>query len=130
VLGCHLGERIVYKGMMLDGVPNLGFALGYTNLPWIIKVDRVSAYLARLIAFMRCQGHVTVAPRKPSESMPTSPFIEMSSGYFERSRQDLPRQGDGAPWRLQQHYTKDAPLFAVRFDPDELAFDAPAPAVR
>ncbi len=27
-------ERVAYKGMMLDGVPNLAFALGYTNASW------------------------------------------------------------------------------------------------
>jgi monooxygenase len=121
-------DRVVYKGMMLDGVPNLAFALGYTNLPWTLKVDRVSTYLARLIAFMERKGYAAVAPRKPSDSMQTSPFIEMSSGYFERSRQDLPRQGDRAPWRLQQHYAKDAPLYEGRFDDGELSFDAPVAA--
>jgi hypothetical protein len=42
--------------------------------------------------------------------MATTPFIEMSSGYFERSRRQLPLQGEAAPWRLSQHYAKDARL--------------------
>ncbi len=43
--------------------------------------------------------------------MYTVPFIEMTSGYFERARAALPQEGDAAPWRLQDHYSKDAPLF-------------------
>jgi len=54
--------------------------------------------------------------------MATAPFIEMTSGYLERSRAALPLQGDRAPWRLRQHYTKDAELFREPIDDQELAF--------
>ena len=54
--------------------------------------------------------------------MDTSPFIEMTSGYFERSREILPLQGDRAPWRLQQHYRQDAGLFGDPSSDPELEF--------
>jgi len=111
-------ERVAYKGMMLEGVPNLAFALGYTNASWTLKVDLVSAYVARLLRTMAARGQTVVTPRLPAGPMTTSPFIEMTSGYFERSRDLLPRQGDRAPWRLQQHYVKDSALFR---GPDETA---------
>ena len=60
--------------------------------------------------------------------MGTWPFIEMTSGYFERERATLPLQGDRAPWRLQQHYFKDAALFRGPVDEKELEF-RPAPAL-
>jgi monooxygenase len=106
-----IAERVAYKGMMLDGVPNLAFALGYTNASWTLKVDLVSSYLARLLAYMRKNGHTTVTAELPTQPMTTSPFIDMTSGYFQRSAAALPRQGDRAPWRLEQHYRKDSPLF-------------------
>ena len=106
-----VADRVAYKGMMLDGVPNLFFALGYTNASWTLKVDLVSSWVARLIRSMRTKDLVAVAPRLPDGPMRTAPFIEMTSGYFERARTALPRQGDAAPWRLQDHYGKDAPLF-------------------
>jgi monooxygenase len=117
-------ERVAYKAMMLDGVPNMAFAIGYTNAPWTLKVDLVSAYLARLLRFMRDHGHATATPRLPAAPMATRPFIEMSSGYFERSRGSLPRQGDRAPWRLEQHYAKDSALFVGPVDDDGLEFAA------
>jgi monooxygenase len=109
-------ERVVFKGMMLDGVPNLAFALGYTNASWTLKVDLVSSYVARLLLAMRRKGYASVTPRLPSEPMRTTPLIEMTSGYFERSRATLPLQGDRAPWRLRQLYTKDAALFGEPMD--------------
>jgi hypothetical protein len=54
--------------------------------------------------------------------MRTAPLIEMTSGYFERSRATLPLQGDRAPWRLRQLYTKDAALFDEPMDDRELEF--------
>jgi monooxygenase len=119
-------ERVAYKGMMLDGVPNLAFALGYTNASWTLKVDRVSAYIARLLHSMKRDGQAIVTPRLPSEPMDTSPFIDMTSGYFHRSRASLPLQGDRAPWRLQQHYRKDAPLYRGPDGDKELEFRATA----
>jgi monooxygenase len=115
-------DRVAYKGMMLDGVPNLAFALGYTNASWTLKVDLVSSYVGRLLSRMERSGHAIVTPRLPSEAMGTSPFIEMTSGYFERSRSSLPLQGDRAPWRLQQHYFRDATLFRGPIDDKELEF--------
>ncbi|MHA6765154.1 flavin-containing monooxygenase [Streptacidiphilus sp. PAMC 29251] len=120
-------EHVAYKGMMLDGIPNLAFAIGYTNASWTLKVDLVSSYVARLLHAMRQRGHAVVTPRLPSEPMATSPLIEMTSGYFERSRAALPLQGDRAPWRLLQHYRKDVTLFREPMDDRELEF-RPAPA--
>ncbi|WP_433062823.1 flavin-containing monooxygenase [Dactylosporangium sp. CS-033363] len=120
-------KRVVYKGMMLDGVPNLAFVLGYTNLAWTLKADLVSSYVTRLLNTMRRRGKRTVVPRLPAEPLTTAPMIEMSSGYFERSRARLPLQGDRAPWRLRQHYAKDRPLFR-RLRDDALVFDPPAPS--
>lgn len=106
----HVPEHVVYKGMMLDGVPNMVFALGYTNASWTLKVDLVSAFFTRMLHHMRDRGLTVAVPRLPSEPMTTTPFIEMSSGYFERARALMPRQGPAAPWRLRQHYAKDARL--------------------
>jgi cation diffusion facilitator CzcD-associated flavoprotein CzcO len=117
-----VSERVAYKAMMLEGVPNMAFAIGYTNASWTLKVDLVSAYVVRLLNFMAARGHAVVTPRLPSGEMDTSPFIDMTSGYFERSRAALPLQGTQAPWRLRQHYFKDAALFRGAVDQDELEF--------
>jgi monooxygenase len=115
-------ERVVYKGMMLGGVSNLAFALGYTNASWTLKVDLVSSYVARVLAHMKERGYAVVTPRLPPGQMATAPFIEMTSGYFQRSRHALPLQGDRSRWRLRQHYFKDAALWRGRADAPELEY--------
>jgi monooxygenase len=121
-------QRVAYKGMMLEGVPNMAFAIGYTNASWTLKVDLVADYVVRTLRLMRDGGYAVVTPRV-SGAMAKSPFIDMSSGYFERSRDALPLQGDRAPWRLRQHYFKDARLFRGAVDQQELDFER-APALQ
>jgi monooxygenase len=121
------GEHVAYKAMMLDGVPNMAFAIGYTNASWTLKVDMVARYVTRMLAFMRARGYATVTARVPADGLRTSPLIDMTSGYFERSRHLLPLQGDRAPWRVRQHYFKDAALYRGPIDQDNLEFGrAPA----
>jgi monooxygenase len=120
----NVPQRVAYKGMMLDAVPNMAFAIGYTNASWTLKVDLVSSYVSRVMRFMSENGYATVTPRLPADPMATAPLIDMTSGYFERSRATLPRQGDRAPWRLRQHYFKDAALFRGSVDAQDLEFRA------
>ena len=117
-----VSEHVAYKGMMLDGVPNMAFAIGYTNASWTLKVDLVAAYVIRTLRFMAERGYATVTPRVPAGGLRTSPLIDMTSGYFERSRHMLPLQGDRAPWRLRQHYFRDAALYRGPVEAKDLEF--------
>jgi len=122
-------EHVAYKGMMLDRVPNMAFAIGYTNNSWTLKVDLVARYVTRMLRFMNDHGYAVVTPRLPPDQMSTSPFIDMTSGYFERSRHTLPLQGDRRPWRLRQHYFKDATMYRGAIDEENLEF-RPAPVLQ
>ncbi|MFI8966043.1 flavin-containing monooxygenase [Streptomyces sp. NPDC053493] len=102
-------DHVVYKGVMLDGVPNLGIILGYTNASWTLKADLASAYLSRLIAHMDAHGHTHVTPvatdadRAAESAMGDS----LTSGYIARGDAVMPRQGTRAPWRIRNDYYRD-----------------------
>jgi monooxygenase len=103
----ELPELVTYKGMMIAGVPNLAYALGYTNASWTLKVDLVSEYVCRLINHLDEGGYAYCTPRGPDPSLPTEPFIDLMSGYVLRSIEQMPKQGQTVPWRLHQNYTRD-----------------------
>jgi len=42
-------ERLTYQGMMLEGVPNLAMAIGYTNASWTLKCDLTCQAVARIL---------------------------------------------------------------------------------
>ena len=105
-----LAETVGYKGMMLSGVPNLALTLGYTNASWTLKADLVAEYVCRLLNHMAANGYDRVTPLAPDPSAPTLPFLDLKSGYVQRSIDQLPRQGAVAPWRLNQNYPLDVRL--------------------
>jgi len=111
--GIDVSESITYKGMMLGGVPNLAYALGYTNASWTLKCDLVSEYVCRLVNHMEAHGYRSCTPSGPDPSLPTEPFIHFNSGYVLRSIDKLPKQGSRTPWRLHQNYTLD--MLALRY---------------
>ncbi len=97
---------LIYKGMMCSDVPNLAFAVGYTNASWTLKCDLTSRYVCRLLNFMDEHGYVACTPRRHA-GIEELPLIDFSSGYIQRALADLPRQGSEVPWRLYQNYALD-----------------------
>ena len=101
-----------------------GMALHLKEVPeFRCTINLVPSLLVQLQAYGkgRTDRHLDVS-RLPADGMATSPFIDMTSGYFERARHLLPRQGERAPWRLRQHYFKDAGLYRGPVDEKNLRF--------
>ena len=92
--------------MMLSGIPNFAFAVGYTNASWTLKADLTAQHISRLLAYMDKHGYTKVCPRRPAD-MREVPIIDFSSGYIQRALDRMPRQGENRPWRLYQNYALD-----------------------
>ena len=101
-----LTDTMAYKGMMLSGVPNFVFTVGYTNASWTLKADLVSEYLVRILRHLDSTGARVFEPHR-DPSVGAEPFLDFAAGYVLRSVDDFPRQGDRAPWRLRQNYLRD-----------------------
>jgi monooxygenase len=108
-----LSETMSYKGMMLGGVPNLAFAVGYTNASWTLKCDLTCQYVCRLLNHMDEGGFRQCTPHNRDPLVAERPFIDFSSGYVLRSIDHFPKQGSKAPWRLHQNYPRD--ILNLRF---------------
>jgi monooxygenase len=102
----HLPDTMAYKGMMLSGVPNFAFIVGYTNASWTLKADLVCEYVCRLLLHMRDKGYDTCVPER-DVSVQEEPFMDFAAGYVLRSIDQFPKQGSRAPWRLRMNYVRD-----------------------
>ncbi len=111
----EVSQALSYKGMMLQGVPNLAYVFGYTNASWTLKSDLTGQYVARLLRHMRRQGLAIVVPVLQDPSVQPEPWVDFSSGYFQRAMDRFPKQGSKRPWRLYQNYLRD--LLALRWSP-------------
>ncbi len=109
-----LSKSIAYRGLMLCGVPNLAYALGYTNASWTLKVDLVADHVCRLLNRMHRRGERICLPEPPPPEVRTEPFLGgLSSGYVKRAADKMPRQGDRVPWKLYQNYARDLLQFKL-----------------
>jgi monooxygenase len=102
-----VGHALTYKGMMLGGVPNFAFTIGYTNASWTLKVDLAAEYVCRLINHMDAGGFQRCAPELSDPSITEEPLLDFTSGYVLRSLDKLPKQGSKEPWKLRQNYPLD-----------------------
>lgn len=122
-------QRIVYKGLMLDGVPNFCFAVGYTNSSWTLKVGLLTAHFIRLLGHMRDNGLTSCTPQRPADTMDHRPLLDFGAGYVQRAIAMLPKQGDRYPWQMTFSYFADSKLFRRgRVDEAELQFSGPGVA--
>jgi cation diffusion facilitator CzcD-associated flavoprotein CzcO len=110
----NVADRLSYKGMMLDDIPNLALAFGYTNASWTLKCDLTSRYVCRLLRHMDRHGYAICVPRLADPGIARQPMLDFSSGYVRRAEGAMPSQGPKAPWRVHQNYLKDLAALALR----------------
>jgi cation diffusion facilitator CzcD-associated flavoprotein CzcO len=109
-----LPERLAYKGMMLGGVPNMAFTIGYTNASWTLKADLVAEFVCRLLERMDRDGH-RVCMAVEDGTVARRPLLDFSAGYVQRSIHEFPKGGARPPWRLGMSYAQD--LVTLRHRP-------------
>lgn len=107
-------SKLTYKGMMLEGVPNLAVAVGYTNASWTLKCDLTCDYVCRLLEHMRATGARQCTPVNSDASVQTQPLLGLTSGYVTRSAHRFPKQGSRFPWQVHQSYLHDYRAMKLR----------------
>jgi cation diffusion facilitator CzcD-associated flavoprotein CzcO len=123
-------DHLTYKGMMLEGVPNLAIATGYTNASWTLKCDLTCAYVCRLLNHMRRNGLNRCVARNQGVDVVEGTLFGLTSGYIQRSAHLLPKQGATYPWKVHHSYLRDyRALKATPVDDGFMEFGA-APAPR
>lgn len=101
-------DHCIYNGIMIDDVPNMAFIVGYTNASWTLKADIASIYFTQLLNHMRSNNIEKVVPKLGDDVNYVYFTGGLSSGYFSRSKEVLPRQGDKYPWNTGvQDYITD-----------------------
>jgi monooxygenase len=105
----ELHDQMTYKGVLVEDIPNMAWVFGYTNAPWTLKSDIAGAYLCRLFEHMDDNGY-TVATARDVEGCATDDGMldQLQSGYVQRAKDIMPRQGSKLPWKVLMHYEKDS----------------------
>ena len=108
---CTVNQLMTYKGTLLQDVPNMAWIIGYTNASWTLKADIAAQYICRLVNHMDANGLTRFTARAPAGEMQDETIMDsLGSGYIQRARDTLPRQGRGTPWRVLHSYADDKPM--------------------
>jgi cation diffusion facilitator CzcD-associated flavoprotein CzcO len=103
----EIGETLAYRAMMLAGVPNLAWVVGYTNISWTLRCNLTCAYVCRLLNHMDAHGYRYCVPELDDPDVDRQPFVDLKSGYVLRAIDSFPKQGPARPWRGYQNYMRD-----------------------
>ncbi|MFJ6695350.1 flavin-containing monooxygenase [Streptomyces sp. NPDC091272] len=121
----RLHDTVTYRGLMLDGVPNLAFTLGYTNASWTLKADLTAAFVCRLLAHLDATSRQVCVPDAAGAGE-RRPLLDFSAGYVRRSVHAFPQSGTRDPWRVGTNYPSDLRAFRrARLDDGTLRFGGP-----
>lgn len=103
-----LGDKMAYKGVLVERMPNLAWIFGYTNSSWTLKLDLAADYLCRLFKFMEHRELDVVVPKDTDQSRLDEGILDsLSAGYIQRGKHRLPRQGKQYPWQILMNYQAD-----------------------
>lgn len=105
----NMADEMMYKGLMLEGIPNLALIFGYTNSSWTLKADIASEFVCRLLNHMKRIGAEKVVPVDSDNNISHLNFLNLHSGYVQRADDRLPRQGKNVPWKNLDNYLQDRP---------------------
>jgi monooxygenase len=121
-------NRYVYKGMMLEGVPNAAIAIGYTNASWTLKTDLTCQYVMRLLNHMRANGMRQCTPVNSDPTLTEAPLLGLTSGYIRRAADQFPKSGSRFPWQVHQSFVRDYRAMTMKPVVDEaMVFSNPVP---
>jgi len=104
-----LCNKVTYRGLMWEGVPNLAWIMGYFRASWTLRVDLVGDFVCRLLNRMRTEHFSSVQAqlRDDERSLPQLPWVEdddFNPGYLQRGADRMPKRLDKADWRHTQDY--------------------------
>jgi monooxygenase len=101
-------QHMLYKGVLLEGLPNFAWIIGYTNASWTLKADLATSYIVRLLTHLDAKGYGVAVPRDREGCQVDASILDnLNSGYIRRAGARVPRQGSKAPWRVTHHYPSD-----------------------
>lgn len=100
-------NRFIYKGYLIEGVPNAAWSVGYTNASWTLRADLSARAVVRLLDYMDRHGYTHAYPDRHGEELEARPFFNLSSGYVTRGDAHMPRSGVSGPWAIRHNYVLD-----------------------
>ncbi|CZT16318.1 related to flavin-binding monooxygenase [Ramularia collo-cygni] len=110
-----VGDKYLWRGSMLQDVPNLAFFLGYTNASWTLGSDATARLFVRIVKQMERKGMTSTTPlmgdsETDNQKPPDMEALNLNSTYIKKAVMDgqFPMNLDANPWRARRNYFSDS----------------------
>lgn len=117
-----LSRHHVYRGCMVEGLPNLAMSIGYTNASWTLRSDLVAKFFTRVVRHAEDGGYARVHPSVTEGELRSRPVLDLTAGYVQRAMDAFPKTGDRKPWTMRQNYVLDSVELGRADVRDELVY--------
>ena len=105
-----LGDKFLWRGSMLESVPNLAFFMGYTNASWTLGSDATARLFVRILKEMESRRQTSVTATVEDKDMEAQSLLDLNSSYIQAAvkRKQFPKTGSQAPWKPRRNYFVDS----------------------
>ncbi|KAF2431330.1 FAD/NAD(P)-binding domain-containing protein [Tothia fuscella] len=113
----NFGEKFLWRGVMIQDMPNSAIVQGYTKASWTLGADATATMVCRLIKHLNRNNLSSATPRiaeKDKVNVTVSPGVMgLTSTYIKNALHRLPRTSDMDPWKARSSYMQD--MFDAQF---------------
>jgi cation diffusion facilitator CzcD-associated flavoprotein CzcO len=106
----HMNQKLIWRGALLQDLPNFTFIFGYTNASWTLGADATAQLWVRLLKEMKAKELTSMTPTlQDGEVVNDVALLNLNSTYIKAAQESntLPKGGDRGPWVPRSSYFKD-----------------------
>lgn len=102
----HINTKCLWRGALIQDLPNAAAIIGYTNASWTLGADASMTVVTRVMSHMEKKNKSVVIPtvKGPLEQ---SRLLNLNSTYINTAEDLLPKAGNRGPWKPRDEYPKD-----------------------
>ncbi|KAM3427808.1 hypothetical protein MY4824_009199 [Beauveria thailandica] len=101
-----IASSFVWKGCMLDGLPNCIAILGYFDASWTLGTDISAKMACRLLNHARATKSTSFTPRS-TIGMKERPYTYLNSTYVTTAEHITPKAGDRPQWQARPNVWRE-----------------------
>lgn len=106
----NIADKFVWKGVMIEDMPNAAFVMGYVDASWTLGADATAQMICRILNQMKKEKVVEIVPRRTEAEKKTLeevPFLRLTSTYVQKAQRSIPKAGAKGQWQPRSYYFKD-----------------------
>jgi len=109
-----IADKFMWRGAMVQDVPNFWYVIGYANASWTLAADASARLATRMINSMEEGGRKSATPFLTSDQQQQMekdnvPLLPLNSTYVSSAmnRRTIPRAGKTGNWKPRSNYFVD-----------------------